>query len=385
MENSLNQLILQSRSIAFALTDRELVIKELHGQPEVIDAVMKNCQGCSLTDVFPELLGNQQDLEEILAGKLSNLQLVFVNREIQGKTIYLTMDDLPYNDETGRILGIVHVVQDETSRGELEQQITQNRNELRLLKEKIENQNLALTEANNELIRLSKFKAQFVNMATYELRNPLKSLNSYIKMLLDGEMGPLTDNQSEVLKIVQKNGLRVRSMTDELLNAVRLESGQIQLDLKPVDLVSLVNEVVSENTAQIQSKKQVLDLDFSRELPPALCDEDWTKQIVINLLNNAGKNTPESGHISIRIGLAKQGGYLQLSVADTGVGIPEQKQSEIFSGLFKSKSSSSDYIQSPGMGLYITRSLVELTGGSIWFESQPNLGSVFHVTLPIAS
>ena len=385
MENSLNQLILQSRKIAFALTDRELVIKELHGQPEIIEAVMQSCQGCSLIEIFPELLGNQQDLEDILAGKLSNLQLVYINRETQGKTIYLTMDDLPYKDEAGKILGIVHVVQDETSKGELEQQVTQNRNELRLLKEKVESLNLDLIAANNELIRLSEFKAQFVHLATYELRNPIKLLIKYIKMLLDGQVGPLTENQSEVLKIVQNNGLRLKSMIDELLNAVRLESGQIDLELKPVDLVSLVNEVVSENAAQIQSKEQVLDLEFSPRLPPALCDEDWTKQIVTNLLNNAGKFTPESGHISIRVRLAEQPGFLQLSVADTGVGIPEQERSEILSGLFQSKSISSQSTQSTGMGLYITRSLVELNGGSFWFESKPNLGSVFHVTLPIAS
>jgi signal transduction histidine kinase len=385
METSLNQLISQSRKIAFALTDRELVIKELHGQPEIIDTVFKGCQGCSLLEIFPELLGNQQDLEDILAGKLSNLQLVYINREIQGKTIYLTMDDLPYRDRTGKILGIAHVVQDETNKGELEQQITQNRNELRLLKEKVENQNLDLIAANNELMHLRKFEAQFVHVATYELRNPLKSLNSYIKMLLDGQVGALTDYQSEVLKIIQKDGLRLKSMVDELLNAVRLESGQIDLDLKPVDLGSLVKAVVSEYEAQIQSKEQVLDLTFSPELPPALCDEDWTKQIVTNLLKNAGKFSPESGHISIRIRLAEQPGFIQLSVANTGVGISEQEQAEILSGLFQSKGSSSQSTQSPGMGLYITRSLVELNGGSIWFESQPKLGSVFHVTLPVAA
>jgi signal transduction histidine kinase len=388
MENSLyqlNQLISQSRKIAFAITDMELVIKEVHGRSDVIEAVMKSCKGSSLLDIFPELLGNQGDLEDILAGKLSNLQLVYVNRESQGKTMYLTMDDLPYKDETGRILGIVHVVQDETAKGELEQQITQNRNELRLLNDQVERQKLDLIAANTELVRLSKFKAQFVHVATHELRSPLKLLNTYIKMLLDGQAGPLTDSQSEILKIVQKNGLRVKSMTDELLNAIRLESGQIDLDLKPVDLAGLVNEVVSEYTPQVQSKKQVIDVQFAPELPPSKCDEDWTKQIVINLLNNAGKSTPVGGHISIRIGLAEKAGFVQLSVADTGAGIPEGEQAKVFSGTTQGTSSQSESTQGAGMGLDITRSLVELNGGSIWFESQPNRGSVFHVTLPVAS
>lgn len=384
MENSLNQQIFSSRKIGFAITDRELVIKELHGQPEIIEAVMKNCLGCSLFDLFPELLGNQQDLEDILTGKLSSLQLVYINRESQGKTVYLTLDDMPYKDESGSILGILHVVQDETSKGELEQQITQNRNDLRLLNARVENQNRDLITANEELKRLNEFKDQFVHVATYELRSPLKLLNRYTKMLLEAQLGPLTDDQTEALKIIHNNGLRVKSMTDELLNTVRLEPGQIELDRKAVDLVSLVNTVASENADQIELKKQVLDLEFSPELPPALCDEDWTKQIVINLLKNAGKFTPESGHISIRVRLAEQPGFLQLSVAGTGVGVADREKSEILSILDRNQSTSTQSSQNPGMALYITRSLVELNRGSIWFDSQPNIGSVFHVTLPIA-
>lgn len=362
MENSLLSLIWQSRQVAFALTDRDLVIQELHGQPEIVAAVMKDGLGRSLLDLFPELLGNQPDLAAILAGKLGNLQLVYVNREAGDRTIYLTMDDLPYRDESGNIVGLVHVVQDETVKGELEQQLTQNRNELRLLNERIESQNRQLIAANIELKRLGDFKAQFVQMATYELRKTLKSLNGYIKMLQGGQLGPLTDSQAELLKIIQANGLRVRSMTDELLGAVRLDSSQIDLELKPVDLVGLVNTVVTENTAQIQAKNQVLNLEFHPGLPPALCDEDWTKQIVANLLSNASKTTPEGGHISIAVKPAEQAGYLQLSVADSGAGSPSGGQE----------------------GLYITRSLVELVGCSIELEPRQNLGSVIEVTLPVA-
>ncbi len=374
MEHSLNQLILQSRKIGFAITDRDLIIRELHGQPEIIESVMKNCQGCLLTDIFPELLGNHQDLQDILAGKLANLQLVYINRETEEKTIYLTLDELPYKDETGKIVGIVHVVQDETNKGELEQQITQNRNELRLLKNQVEKQNLELVAANNELVRMSEFKAQFVHLATYELRNPLKTLNQYLKMLVEGQVGDLTPEQGEAVKIVQKNGLRVKSMIDELINAVRLESGQIDLDIKPVDLVGVVNAVAAENASQIQSRLQVLDLQLPADLPPAKCDEDWTKQIVTNLLKSAVKFTPEGGHISIRLGLAEQPGFLQLSVADAAAGIPEQERSELFSELFQSKGASPQSGQTPGRGLDITRSLVELNRGTIWSEFSAKSG-----------
>jgi signal transduction histidine kinase len=295
------------------------------------------------------------------------------------------MENLPYRDETGRILGLIHLVQDVTSRGELEQKLTQNRNQLQLLKEQVERRNLDLVAANTELRRLSELKSQFISVAGHELRTPLTSLNGYVEMLIDGQMGPLTDKQREVLEIIQKSGLRLVHLTDDLLNAARLEAGQIDLILRPIDLVSLVKEALSEEGVWFQAKGQCLTLEFSHGLPSALCDENWTKQIVTNLLSNAGKFTPESGCISITVRLAEQPGFLQLSVADTGVGIPKQDQAKIFSRWFRAKNASSINNQGSGLGLYITQALVALHNGSIWVESQPNQGSIFHVTFPIAA
>jgi signal transduction histidine kinase len=386
INHSLVQLIWQASKIAFLLTDQNLMIHELHGLPEIIDLEEKSCLGCSLLEIFPELIGAQPDLENILAGKLSSLKLEYINRETtEGNTRYLTMENLPYRDETGRIMGIVHLVQDVTSRGELEQQLTQHRNQLQLLKEQIEFQNRDLVAANMELRRLSELKSQFISVAAHELRNPLTSLYGYVEMLVDGEMGPLADRQREVLEMVQKSGLRLIGLTDELLNAARLEAGQIDLVLQPVDLVRLVKEVVSECAVSIQSKAQHLNLEFSTGLPPALCDENWTKQIVTNLLSNAGKFTPERGCISVKVRLAEQAGYLQISVADTGIGISKQDQAKVFSRWFRSRNASIVNTQGSGLGLYITHALVALHNGSIWIESQLNQGSTFHVTFPIAA
>lgn len=386
MDPSIVQSIWQASKIAFVLTDQDLVIQELYGSPQILDIEERNCQGCSLLQVFPELLGSQGELEEILAGKLSSLKLEYLNRETdQGQTRYLTLESLPYRDEAGEISGIVHLVQDVTKRGELEQQLTQHRNQLQLLKEQLEHKNRDLVAANRELQRLGEIKSQFISVAAHELRTPLTSLNGYVEMLIDGQIGSLSDKQRRVLEIIQKSALRLSRLTDNLLNAARLEAGQIDMVLQPVDLAELVREVLSECAVQIQSKEQRLHLEVSPELPTALCDPNWTRHIVANLLSNAGKFTPEGGAIRVTLSLAEQAGYLQLSVADTGIGIPEQDQARVFSRWFRAANASSIKTEGSGLGLYITRALVALHNGSIWVESQPGQGSVFHVTFPIAA
>jgi len=148
MDLSIVELVWQARKIACALTDQRLVIQELHGMLDIIDVDQKSGLGRSLLEVFPELFGNQQDLNNILRGKLNSLTLEYVNRETpQGKTRYLSMEDFPYRDEHGEIQGVLHLVQDITSKGDLEQQVTQNRNQLRLLQAQIEQQNLELMAA----------------------------------------------------------------------------------------------------------------------------------------------------------------------------------------------------------------------------------------------
>ncbi len=385
IEPPIAQLIWRARKIAVALTDRNLIIREVLGQTEILSEEMKKCLGSPLLDVFPELLGNQQELEDILSGKSSGYQLEYVNREVEGRTRYLTIEDLPYRDERSEIVGIAHLVQDITSQGELEQQMTQNRNQLILLQEQIKRQNLELIAANAELRRLSELKSDFIALAAHDLRTPLTSINGYLEMLLEGQMGALTQEQIGALNIVQRSSLRLISLTDELLNAARLDAGRLDLVLKPVDLTGLVKAVAAEYSGQIHSKGQRLSVEMDAQLPPALCDDKWAKLIVSNLVSNAVKFTPEGGQITIRLRMADETDFLLLSVADTGIGISEQDQALIFSRWFRSKNAAALNTQGAGLGLYIARSLVELHGGEIRVESQPGEGAVFFVKMPVAT
>ena len=385
MDPAITRLILQDLKIAYAITDANLEVVDVGGAVDVLCDEPETCLGCSLPDMVPELIGCEKVLADILDGDLPRFELAWTNRETaDGRTLYLTIVDLPYRDRTGCVAGILHLVQDVTEMGLVDRQLAQNRNELRLLRDQLTRQNLALAAANAELRRLSEMKSAFVSVAAHELRTPLAPIRGYVEVLLDGDVGPLNEEQREYLEVVQRSVRRLRTLTDNLLDVTRIEAGRIELLLQRTDLSALIKTITAEYRPHVEAKAQSLTLHASSHLPPALCDQARAEQIIGNLLSNASKYTPEGGQIAIGLELAHKRGFLQVSVADNGVGIPVEDQSKLFDRFFRAKSAVLTGASGAGLGLHITRSLVELHGGRIWFETELGQGSTFYVTFPIA-
>jgi signal transduction histidine kinase len=196
--------------------------------------------------------------------------------------------------------------------------------------------------------------------------------------------GLLTQDQREVLQIVERSTDRMIKIVNDLLDIARIEAGRIELVMQPLDLSSLLEKVALELQPEWQGKTQQLRLDFQPGLPFALCDETRTAQIAGNLLSNAIKYTPPQGQITMSLALMAEDGFLRVSVADSGIGISTEDQLNIFKRFFRAGNVGSTGVVGTGLGLYISRSLVELLGGQIWFESVLNKGSTFHVSFPIA-
>jgi signal transduction histidine kinase len=385
VDPTIARLILGDRKIAYAITDRDLKVVEVGGAVDVLRDDRRTCLGHSLPDLVPELIGCEAVLADILAGDLPRFELGWAYRETaEGLALYLTIVDLPYRGRTGHISGVIHLVQDVTDMAMVARQLAQNRNELRLLRDQLARQNLELAAANAELRRLDEMKSVFVSVAAHELRTPLTPVKGYIEVLLDGDVGPVSDEQREYLRIVQGSVERLLKTTNNLLDVTRIEAGRVELVLQPTDLAALVETVAAEFISQLEARAQRLMLHAPPDLPPALCDEARTAQIIGNLLSNASKYTAQGGLIAVSLGLAEAEGFLQLSVMDDGVGIPAEDQPKLFDRFFRAKSAILTGVGGAGLGLHITRSLVELHGGRIWFESAPDKGSTFHVTFPIA-
>jgi signal transduction histidine kinase len=385
VDSVLTQRILLDREIAYVIADRHLRVKEIGGALAALPGDSDRWLGRPLLDLAPELLGSEPALADILAGELPRLELARINRETdEGRTLYLTMVDLPYHDAEGQIVGLLHLVQDATEAGILEQRLSQHRNELRLAQRQLGRQNLDLAAANAELRHLDDLKSTFVSVAAHELRTPLAAIQGYVEMLVDEDVGPLSDGQRGYLAIVQDSAQRLLHITTSLLDVTRIETGRVDLVLQPTDLPALVRKTSTEFETELAARRQYLTLDHAPELPPALCDTTRTAQIVCNLLSNAVKYTPQGGHIRIAVDSASDEGFLQVSVADDGVGIASEDQDKLFKRFARVASAAQTGATGVGLGLYITRSLVELHGGRIWLKSESGKGSTFYVTLPIA-
>jgi signal transduction histidine kinase len=385
MDLSLAQHILLDRRIAYAITDPQFLVTEVGGIVELLEGGSTRWLGRPLGELVPELVGSESTLADILAGELPRLELSCINHETPaGRTLYLTMIDLPYRNEQKQIVGLLHIVEDCTEAGLPKQHLTQSRNELRLAQEQLALQNLDLAAANAELRRLDDLKSTFVSVAAHELRTPLTLILGYLEMLTDEDAGPVNDRQHEYLAIVQDSAERLLQITTNLLDVTRIEAGRVDLALQQTDLPALVQRVAAEYDPQVVARAQRLTIDHPPELPPALCDPVRASQIVGNLLSNAIKYSPRDGRIRISIAPAQEEGFLQLTVADNGVGISSEDQDKLFRRFFRAANATQERAGGAGLGLYIARLLVELHGGRIWFESQLNKGSVFHITLPIA-
>lgn len=385
MDRTVTESVLQDRRIAYVLTDDHLRVVQVDGAVGILLGDEEFAPEGSLFDLVPELVGCEEVLDDILNGKLARFQLAWVNREMpDGREAYLTMVDLPYHDRAGQIVGLIHLVEDVSEIGQLQQQLAQHRNELRLLQDQLTRRNRDLAAANAELQRLDELKSVFISVAAHELRSPLSSVLGFVEVVLDEEPGTLNDEQREYMEIIRGSTQRLLDIATDLLDATRIEAGRVELALEPTNLLSLVESVAGEFRPQLLAKTQQLVLRAAPDLPTVLCDWTRANQIVSNLLDNASKYTGHGGCITVALSPGEAEGFVQLSVADDGVGIAAQDQAQLFERFFRAQSGLSAQADGAGIGLYITRSLVEMHGGRLWFESELDKGSTFFATFPVA-
>ncbi len=241
----------------------------------------------------------------------------------------------------------------------------------------IENARLfAAVEAANQA------KTEFISFVSHELKQPMTAIKGYTDLLVKGLAGDLTETQRSFLEVIRSNVNRMDTMVQELLDMSRIEAGRLRLEIGQVALREAVEEAVRMIRQEVEAKRQTLEVEIAEPLPPVKADRNRVVQILTNLLSNAYKYTPEEGHI--RVTVHPDGGFVVCSVSDTGIGISPEEQERLFTKFFRSQHPMVRSVPGTGLGLVITRSLVELQGGQIWVESEPGKGSTFTFTLPVA-
>lgn len=379
------QLILQERNIAFVVTDRALQVQQVGGRRDLLTGHGSAAEpGVSLFDLAPELIGCEAQLQTLLTEEAPPFQLEFVNREnAVGVVYYVTLHNYSYAADKGTPTGILHIVEDVTFIGETNQRLTQQRNELYLLHEQLRRSNLQLEAANAELRALDELKSKFVSIAAHELRTPLASILGYVDFIINDPLATLHPDHATGVNIIGKSAKRLHAITSNLLDVTRIEAGRIELTLQSLNLSAIVEEVATHLQPEIVQKQHHFTLEKQPSLPPALCDETRTAQIFSNLLSNAIKYTPERGRITVSLRYSPQEEAIIAAVSDTGIGIPAKDLPNIGKNFFRASNVHLAKANGAGLGLGITRSLVELQGGRFWIESSPGQGSTFYLTIPV--
>jgi signal transduction histidine kinase len=301
---------------------------------------------------------------------------------------------VPFEAISGKVLSrqgedtwtvtILHDLTETVEKSRLYEQVKRHSEELR---EKVEEATAELAEQNEllrrqafELEQASAMKSQFLANVSHELRTPLNAILGYTQLMIEGVSGELNRSQEDKLVRVDANARHLLSVINDLLDIARIESGKMPIQLEPVRLPELIDEVMTEVEPLIARTSLEVGRDLPGGVPDLRSDRKKVKQILLNLLSNALKFTPK-GSVAIRVGFDDH--HVWTSVSDTGIGISEENQKRIFEEFAQADSSYARRAGGTGLGLSICRRLASILGGEITLVSQQGVGSTFTLLLPL--
>jgi len=223
-----------------------------------------------------------------------------------------------------------------------------------------------------------------VSMVAHELKNPLSSIRGYTELLLNNAVGDLNPQQRQFLATIQANADRMGNLIADLTDVSLVDSDRLKLDYSSFSIIEQLSEISRFLIPQFNEKNLIFSTEANTNIFPVVADKKRSEQVILNLIGNAAKYTLPGGKIKVLISQIRHNGddFIQTAVEDSGIGIKDEDKQWIFQRYYRTDDVQSRDIPGTGLGLYISKRLVELMGGTIWFDSVYNQGSTFYFTLP---
>ena len=245
---------------------------------------------------------------------------------------------------------------------------------------KVQERTRQLESLLEEVKEISKKKSEFVSAVSHELRTPLTSIKGYASILISGKLGDIPAPAKERLVKINTHSDNLVKLINDLLDISRIESGRFELALGKCDITAIIENVGDMLVPQFKAKNIRWEAILDDRCQEVFADRGQLERVFINLIGNAVKFTPEAGTISVRTRMADGG--VEVSVADTGIGISEDDISRLFDEFYRVENKINQNVKGTGLGLALVKKIIEAHGGRIWVESKLGEGTSFHFTLP---
>jgi signal transduction histidine kinase len=238
-----------------------------------------------------------------------------------------------------------------------------------------------ITNSFEKLAEANRMKSEFISIVSHQLRAPLSNLAWAIELLMSGRLGKIEEQQVEYFKILKENSDRMKDLVKDLLIVSKIESARLFLKKEEFSLEELTREIIKEFEPFARASNCEIEFFVEQNLPKIFGDRYQIRQVIENLLDNAIRYTKGKGKVKIRIKSEKN--FVHFEIEDNGVGIPKEDQKFIFQKFFRASNVLKYKTQGTGLGLYISKAIIERSGGKIGFKSQEGVGSTFWFKLPI--
>ena len=321
-----------------------------------------------LQESIPQHLANIYREHDLALIKQPGTQ--FYESKVQcadGKLRYYLFSKSTFNDSEGNLAGIIGVMLDITESKETEKKLREYATELE--------------KANEELKSLDRMKDEFIANVNHELRTPLISIIGFSDALNSGLLGEITEDQKKAIDAVLRNAKKLNRLVDSILHMSRLRSSGVHYEMTIFQFSDMLRNIITDLSLQMKQKGITVQEDITVALPQINGDRNALERVFINLLENSIKFTHCGGEIKVNI--RKEDRYVHVIVSDTGIGIPRNKLAEVFERFYQVDSSSTRTFGGLGIGLHISKNIIEAHGGEIWANSDGKSGTSFHVLLPV--